>query len=161
MTVSEKTCPSALPTSEPEVLEQLNALMFVFRGQLHRLVRESGLPLNPMEVKALLHIAHHPGSTAGDLARHSGRDKAQVTRLVQQLEEQGLLTRQPDAQDRRVQRLHVTEAGQALHARLRRERDALSQRMLASLSQAEQAQLAALLAKLRQGQGGEPLQTEG
>jgi MarR family transcriptional regulator, temperature-dependent positive regulator of motility len=132
----------------PAALEQLQRLVFQFRGQLPRLSLAAGVQANPMELKALLHIAHHAGCTASDLVRHSGRDKAQVARLLQQLEHQGWLQRQPDAQDRRVQRLQLTPAGDAVHARMRQARDAWAAQLLARLSTQEQQQLAGLLAKL-------------
>lgn len=50
--------------------------------------------------------------------------------------------------DRRIQRLGLSEAGEALHAALRAERQAVAARMLGRLSCAEQAQLAALLARM-------------
>lgn len=141
--------------SDTDVLEQLHALMFAFRGELQRLGREAQAPVNPMEVRALLHVAHHPGTTASDLVRHSGRDKAQVTRLIQQLEQAGLLRREADAADRRQQRLYATEAGEQLHRELRQRRDALGRRLLAVLSADEQVQLGQLLARLREGLGGD------
>lgn len=137
------------PYVDEDVLEQLNALMFAYRGEMHRAMREAGLPIKPMEVRVLLHVATHPGCTAGDLARHSGRDKAQVTRLLQQLEQAGLMRRNADAQDRRVQRLFVTEAGERTHRQLSAERDAIGRRFLGALSADEQAQLGRLLARLR------------
>lgn len=146
-----------MPTKNPaagpadEVVEQLDALLFAFRGEMHRAMREAELPVSPMEVRVLLHVAHHPGCTAGDLARHSGRDKGQLTRLIQHLEEEGLLRREAHAEDRRAQCLFATEAGEALHARMRAERRALARGLLDKLDAQEQAQLAGLLGKLRAG----------
>jgi DNA-binding MarR family transcriptional regulator len=141
------------PAADPadEVVEQLEGLLFAFRGEMHRAVREAELPISPMELRVLLHIAHHPGCTAGDLGRHSGRDKGQLTRLIQHLEEQGLLRREAHAQDRRAQCLFATEAGEALHARMRERRRALARSLLGGLDGQEQAQLSTLLGKLRAG----------
>jgi DNA-binding MarR family transcriptional regulator len=132
----------------PDALEQLNRLVFQFRGRLQKLLLDAGMHVNPMELKALLHIAHHPGCTASDLARLSGRDKAQVTRLIQQLEQQGWVRRTVDERDRRSQRLEITPAGEAIHDHLRAARDAHARVVLSRLDPAEQARLAELLAKL-------------
>jgi len=128
--------------------DRLFRLVMVFRGQMQRFSLDEGLEVNPMELKALLHIAHHPGCTASDLARRSDRDKAQITRLLQALEARGWVVRQPDAEDRRVQRLHPTEAGEQLHRRLHAAREAQAQALLNTLDAAEQAQLTTLLDKL-------------
>lgn len=145
--------PAKNPAASPadEVVDQLDALLFAFRGEMHRAMREAELPVSPMELRVLLHVARHPGCTAGDLARHSGRDKGQLTRLIQRLEEEGLLRREAHAEDRRAQCLFTTEAGEAVHARMRAERRALARRLLSSLDTQEQAQLAGLLGKLRAG----------
>ena len=145
--------PAKNPATGPadDVVDQLDALLFAFRGEMHRLMREAELPVSPMELRVLLHIARQPGCTAGDLARHSGRDKGQLTRLIQNLEQEGLIRREAHADDRRAQCLFTTEAGEAVHARMRSERRALAKGLLSHLDAAEQAQLAQLLGKLKAG----------
>lgn len=144
----EQGAPAAAGNVVPEALEQLDRLLFHFRGQLPRLALEAGVQANPMELKALLHIAHHPGCTASDLVRHSGRDKAQVARLLQQLEAHGWVLREASAADRRVQHIRVTPDGEAVHRKLRQAKDAWAARLLARLDTGEQAELARLLGKL-------------
>lgn len=140
------------PSVNEDVLEQLSALMFAFRSEMRREMQAAGHAFNGMEVRMFMRIAAHPGSAASDLVRDSGRDKAQVTRLIQQLEQAGLVRREPDAEDRRVQRLFVTEQGEQLHRELRRQRKAVARRLLGNLDEAEQAQLGRLLARMRGGQ---------
>lgn len=145
--------PTRNPAANPadDVVDQLDALLFAFRGEMHRLMREAELVLSPMELRVLLHVARRPGCTAGDLARHSGRDKGQLTRLIQHLEQERLIWREAHAEDRRAQCLFTTEAGEAIHARMRAERRALAKSLLSGLDAGEQAQLAQLLGKLRAG----------
>lgn len=52
-------------------------------------------------------------ATCAELSRNIGHNSGAMTRVVDQLEERGLLARQPDAGDRRVTRLAITEAGRA------------------------------------------------
>lgn len=132
-----------------DVMENLSALMFAYRGEMRRALHEAGHELGGMEVRALMWIAHHPGGTARDLAQHGGRDKAQITRVIQQLERAGLIVREADPADRRQQRLALTATGEGLHATLQRERRQVSARLLARLDADEQAQLGALLARMR------------
>lgn len=52
-------------------------------------------------------------STCADISRELSHDKGSMTRLVDQLEERGLLTCRRDADDRRVVFLELTPAGRA------------------------------------------------
>lgn len=135
-------------SANEDLIDQLHAVMHAFRSEMKRAVLESGHSLNGMEVRALLWIARHPGSSARELALHSGRDKAQLARVIQQLEHAGLVSREAHASDRRLQCLNLTAPGAALMESLQRERQLVSARMLGKLSAVEQKQLAALLARL-------------
>jgi DNA-binding MarR family transcriptional regulator len=132
-----------------EVLEQLSTLMFRFRAELRRDIVDAGHPVNGMEVRILSQIARMPACTAMDLVRSNGRDKAQIARILQQLEQNGLVTRAPDEQDRRQQRLSLSGAGKSLVTALHRARRNVGRRLLAALSVEEQQQLGQLLTKLR------------
>jgi DNA-binding MarR family transcriptional regulator len=57
-------------------------------------------------------------STAVDLAHEYGIDASAITRLVDRLEKRGLLRRLRNAEDRRVVKLELTDAGYAAAARL-------------------------------------------
>lgn len=141
----------ASPSKAPreEIVDQLADLTHLFKSQLHQAVRQEGAGLAPMEAKVLMFFARRPGSTASDLVEHSGRDKAQVTRLVQLLVDQGLLLREPDPSDRRQQRISPTAEGTALQRVLHRQRQRLGQAMVKGLSGDELAQLSGLLGRLR------------
>ena len=59
----------------------------------------------------LLAIAELHPVTMQDLVRHVGRDKSQMTRLVQMMEMKGVIARTPSPKDGRVTLLHPTEKG--------------------------------------------------
>lgn len=97
------------------LLESLHALMHQVRS-----LERAGLDdATHAEGKALGFFGRRPGATASDLVGHSGRDKGQVARLLNGLKDKGLLRAEPDAQDRRVQRIHLTEAGRDMLAAVR------------------------------------------
>jgi DNA-binding MarR family transcriptional regulator len=52
-----------------------------------------------------------PAPSQDELCRFAGRDKATVSRVLERLEEEGYVTRSPDAEDNRVKRVHLTDAG--------------------------------------------------
>jgi DNA-binding MarR family transcriptional regulator len=102
-----------------------------------------------MESKVMGFFARHAGATQRELAVHSGRDKAQLARLIKGLRERGLLSGEADEADRRNVRLQLTEAGQAIQRRLRAQGRALEARAVAGLSAEQRGQLAALLRQVR------------
>lgn len=68
-----------------------------------------------------------------------------MTRIVARLEEWGYVTRVVDADDRRVARAAITDAGRELLARSRTRKDAFLAQQVARLTGAERALLARAL----------------
>lgn len=137
---------------QDDVLERLQGLMFGLRARFHAQLREAAETagaLTPTEVRVLRYVAHHPGLTQAELVAHSRRDKAQVTRLIQQLEAQGLLARTADEEDRRRWRLSLTPRGQALQQSLQAQHKRLSARLVHDLTPEELRQLGSLLARMQ------------
>ncbi|MEC5397457.1 MarR family winged helix-turn-helix transcriptional regulator [Uliginosibacterium sp. H1] len=149
----EARAEAAAVDQDEEMLEHLHALMHLFKAQARDALAADGSGLGPMEARALGYIARHPGSTQQDLVEHSGRDKAQIARLVSQLDERGLVERRADENDRRCQLLQLTPAGQALQRRQRQKRRQLLERMLADFDEGERASLGTLLARMRHNAG--------
>ena len=87
------------------------------RNVLHRIDCES-MPITPMHVRVLKVIQNHPNCTANGLAKMLDRDKAQVTRLVNTLVEQGIVSRENNPADKRSQLLVIIEGGRDLLARI-------------------------------------------
>lgn len=135
-------------TEHDEVLDALQALMHAHRRHMHQALRAQDGGIGPMEARALGFVARHPGASASDLVAHSGRDKAQIARLLQQLQDRGLLARQADPDDGRRQRLVLTDSGRAAQRVMGRARGRFASTVTAVLSDAERAQLLALLRRL-------------
>jgi len=132
-----------------EVMESVHAIMHLFRSRQQRTLRGEQHELAHMEIKVLGFFARHPGAAQSDLVAYSGRDKAQVARLIRGLRERGLLAAQADEADRRSTRLSLSEQGRALHAALHRHDGQLAEAALAGLSAAEQGLLLDLLGRVR------------
>lgn len=133
-----------------EVFETIHAITHLYRAQQLRASQSGDAPLTHMENKVLGYFGRHPGATQRDLAVHSGRDKAQLTRLISGLRERGLLDAVAAPDDRRSTQLSLSAAGQAVHAELRRHGAALSGVALMGLDDAERAQLLALLGRVQE-----------
>lgn len=131
------------------VFDVIHALMHLYRAQQQAAVRDTAPGLTHLEGKVLGFFARRPGALAGDLAAHSGRDKAQVARLLAGLKDRGLIESRADAVDRRRQTIHLTPTGQALHAAQQREVRHVARRSLDGLTDAERKRLLELLQRLR------------
>lgn len=132
----------------PDVFDTIHTLMHQYRALHHRALRESGQVITPLESRVLSFFGRRPGATQSDLAEHSGRDKAQLARLIKGLKDRGLLLAEADPQDRRQWRLHLTIAGQAIRRAVQYRAHQIGQQALEGLDEKEQAQLQDLLLRL-------------
>ncbi len=136
------------PSANPEILEKLHLLVSIFHRRMHDAVREDGEGLAPMEARALRFLAHHEGSTQRDMTQHTGRDKAQIARIVRTLLERGLIDSAPDPDDGRSQRLRLTAAGRAMQRRMQQHRARFEQALAQGFDESEQAALVAQLERM-------------
>lgn len=128
--------------------------MHQFRSQLFQALRQGQHELTHMESKVLGFYARRPGATQSDLVQHTGRDKAQLARLIKGLRERSLLQGEADAADRRNVRLQLTAEGQAIQRALRLQAKALEAQAVAGLAPEERTQLLALLRRVQDNLGG-------
>ncbi|HSV83506.1 MAG TPA: MarR family transcriptional regulator [Ramlibacter sp.] len=131
------------------VLDQIHAVMHIYRARQYHALRGAPEAVTHMESKVLNFFARSPGATQTDLVAQSGRDKGQLARLIAGLRERGLLEAQADEADRRSLRLHLTETGKAAEQALRRQARRLATVAVDGLSDAERRQLSALLERVR------------
>jgi len=102
--------------ASPEVTEIERALTRITylstRARQHdRLMSLAGVPLDRAAVALLRQVADSDPLRPGELAHRLGVEASHVTRTVQQLQKSGYVTRVPDPDDRRAQRIELTEAG--------------------------------------------------
>jgi DNA-binding MarR family transcriptional regulator len=102
--------------ASPEVTEIERALTRITylstRARQHdRLMALAGVPLDRAAVALLRQVADSDPLRPGELAQRLGVEASHVTRTVQQLQKSGYVTRVPDPDDRRAQRIELTEAG--------------------------------------------------
>ncbi|SDP28430.1 transcriptional regulator, MarR family [Streptomyces sp. cf386] len=110
--------------ASPEVVDIERALTRITylstRARQHeRLMALAGVPLDRAAVALLRQVADSDSLRPGELANRLGVEASHVTRTVQQLQKSGYVTRVPDPQDRRAQRIELTEAGRQAIVRVR------------------------------------------
>lgn len=102
--------------SETELASRLRLSIMRLARRLRQQTQD---PVTPSQISALAVIEHAGPLTLGELASLERVQPPTMTRIVAALEEQGLVVRQVDANDRRVARLTIAGAGKRLLERSR------------------------------------------
>lgn len=119
-------------------------------GQVNRRFGEDhGTSLSRFDVLANLERCEGHAAGASELARLLLASQGNITRLLDRMEQDGLVRRRPRPGDRRVSEVQMTRAGEALFRRLARDHESWTAGMFGALSDAELRQLIVLLRKLR------------
>ncbi|MYM33473.1 MarR family transcriptional regulator [Duganella sp. FT94W] len=132
-----------------QVFDTIHSIMHLFRARQLRGLRDTPHELTHMEYKALGFFARHPGATQGDLVAHSGRDKAQLARLLKGLRDKQLLEAMADEADRRVTRLTLSPEGARMFNSLNDLGAQAAAKAVAGLSADQLGQLQAQLQQIR------------
>ena len=140
-----------MPASrEIEILNLVNAIMHQATARMQRSLREAELGLAAMEARTLRFVARHPGCTQNDIVRESGRDKAQIARIIKTLLERGSVCRLPNQAGEKRQRLTITDSGAETHEKAEALRSQVALALAEELGPDERAQLEGLLRRMSQ-----------
>ncbi|MFZ3000698.1 MarR family winged helix-turn-helix transcriptional regulator [Undibacterium umbellatum] len=131
------------------MLDLIHTVMHQYRSMQYQALRDGPHDITHMEGKVLGFFGHHPGATQSDLAKHSGRDKAQLARLIKGLRDRGLLDAVADESDKRNVRLTLTSDGQSVLTVLRQQAKRLNTLALQEMDSHEQEQLQQLLQRVK------------
>lgn len=131
MTGATNQAPDAQELTNVELAARLRMTL----GRLNRRVRQYGpKTLSSSQASTLASVETLGPVRLGDLAAREGVTAPTQSRLVASLEQQGLLRRTPDADDRRATLLAITPQGRRQLERLRGERSAFLVSQLGTLS---------------------------
>jgi DNA-binding MarR family transcriptional regulator len=98
----------------------------------------------------LLRLGRNPGLSQKEIADILEVEPISVARLVDRLEANGLLERRPDADDRRVWRLHLMPAATAMLENIRDRRDALEDFVKQGITPAAEETMIEALLQMKQ-----------
>ena len=102
-----------------------------------QLLHAAGVQLEQLLFPLLVAIGRRGPIGVVELADNLGRDYTTVSRQVKKLEAQGLAHKQPNAHDRRISEVTLSEQGQAIFAQIARARQKLMNQVLANWSPEE------------------------
>jgi DNA-binding MarR family transcriptional regulator len=128
----------------------LAAAVHVSLGRIVRALRQeaSGAQVGAGGISALVTLDVHGPKRVGALAEVEGVTAPSMTRIVNVLEGDGLVTREPDPLDGRAQVVAITAAGSVLLASGKEAKLAALERRVATLPDADRARLLAALPAL-------------
>ncbi|MDX2547391.1 MarR family winged helix-turn-helix transcriptional regulator [Streptomyces sp. WI04-05B] len=143
-----KTAPA--PKDVAEIERALTRISYLLsRARQHeRLMAVAGVPLDRAATALLRQIADSEPMRPGELANRLAVEASHVTRQVQQLQKSGYVTRVPDPDDRRAQRIELTATGEAAVERVREASRRGMQLALGDWSAEELQQLAGLFHRM-------------
>jgi DNA-binding MarR family transcriptional regulator/N-acetylglutamate synthase-like GNAT family acetyltransferase len=116
-------------------------------------------PFSLSEARVLYELAHREDLSAKEIGAELGLDAGYLSRIVQNFDEGGLITREPLPSDRRQYRLALTAKGRQTYAELERSMQDEVAAMLATLPHDGKARLTGAMATIERllgGAGGPP-----
>jgi MarR family transcriptional regulator for hemolysin len=115
--------------------ESLHQVAHAWRIELDRRLRPSGFSHSRWLL--LLHLSRHDGCTHHELAQHMGIEAATLVRLVDRMEQEGMLKRCGSETDRRVKHLRLSADGKNAVVLIRDHAAVLRKEILAASSKEE------------------------
>ncbi len=100
---------------EKKIQSTLMNLTDALKGQMAETLKKEGLSLTPLYFILLKKIDEMPDCTALLLAKATYKDKGQMTRILKELIQAGLIEKRDNPQDKRSQFLSLSEQGQACY----------------------------------------------
>jgi DNA-binding MarR family transcriptional regulator len=124
----------------------INRVARSFAQELAGELRQRGIGIGQWAV--LLFLWARDGMSQAELARVVAIEPPTMVRTIDRMVRDGLVTRAPDPEDRRISRIHLTDHGRALRDELVPKAAAVNEANLARLTKSEGRTLYRLLAKL-------------
>lgn len=114
-----------------------------------QLQADAGTGLTVAQVRALVQLARQEGLRQVDLAEHLDIQPITLARLLDSLQEEGLIERRADPHDRRAYQLYLTAAATPYLEEVRRHGEFLQQAALRGLDATQVAVLYSALIQMR------------
>lgn len=111
--------------SADDLLIVIHDLARAIRTDADRRAREHGMTRAQWLI--LAHLARQPGLSQRELAEIAEVEPITIARIVDRLVARGVVERRPDSADRRIWRLHLLPAAEAVLAKLNGQREAILQ----------------------------------
>lgn len=134
-------------------MENLHGFMvgrtaFTMKHHLHRLFKSKGYTVTPEHWAILNLLEKNEGLSQSELAEKTTKDKANITRILDVMQRNGLILRRKDDHDRRVYKIYLTDKGRKTRYALTRYVLEIDNQACRGLSRSELEQLSTILKKM-------------
>lgn len=116
---------------------------------LHSELALAGLDITKEQMIVLKKLYEQDGLNQNELAEQTYRDKSSLTRLLTTMERKGYIRRERGEEDKRVNYVYLTKAGDIMWKKTKPVAQEVVQRMRADLNPEEVQQLIAILKKIQ------------
>jgi DNA-binding MarR family transcriptional regulator len=134
-----------------DIEESLGFLLSKCHQKAFQIFREKLLPSNltPPQFAMLAFLWKKDGLSQIQLGMAMGMDRTTISGIIDRLESQGLVSRMPHPEDRRVFMIHLTEAGRVLEHSISHLSIEANAELASNLTKEEQQTLLVLLKKVK------------
>lgn len=154
-----------MPTRPSQTAESVGEdflveLTHIYRDAMKVIEQKTGMSQSRLEI--MHELSHAPELSQASLQQHLGVEGAVITRIVKQLEQQGLVTRRADPNDNRFTLVSLSPYGKEMSAKSENKKfhKEYAAGLMKDLTQAERTQLLKLMQKVRanarEARGGSP-----
>ena len=149
--LNPKTATAALvditPTqSSPGIIRLINRVRVELIDALD--LELSKFDISAPQLFVLASVANKQAASASTLCKNISYDPGAMTRMIDRLEQKGLLRRSPNPEDRRATNLDLTSAGKALYPQLLATKESVQARFLRGFSKDDVRVLEGLLNRM-------------
>ena len=146
------------PKKKPQPLRILSPIHKISRQMMIYFEQHSGrLDHDTTAAHVVSYLSVYHRSTVGELLRITGHKRSTMTSVLDRLEKDGLVRRQPNPEDRRSFLVAVTPEGIAAGTRFRQFSLETEERILSQLTEADLEGFYRVMRAVEQAIGAEPL----
>lgn len=125
------------------------------RERISECLYEQNVPCSFFQSIVLMHIGENQPCTAHHIVDTTRKDKAQITRLVNELVKNHFITREQNPNDKRQYWLCLTPFGTQTFQHISKIRNILSQQVLQNLGEEQQQQATQILIRMSENLNAE------
>jgi MarR family transcriptional regulator for hemolysin len=134
---------------QPHIGALLHDVARLFKRRFERDARQTGLPVTRLQARAVLYIARNEGESQAAVAAMLDIEPIALVRMLDHLQEAGLVERHLHPTDRRVRTLWLTQAGWAIVDRILKINKEIREAALDGLSPAVREMLLEALGQMK------------
>ena len=146
MTLPQTTSPDTPSFVDDYLLYQLASASQYLSGEFHNQVKASGIKVHVWRVLAC--VVDQPGLMLTSLSKLVLYEQSRLTKIIDQMVDDGLINKQPVAGDRRKMAIYVTDKGREIVRPLIASAKLHERKVLENLTESEQIMLKQVLNKL-------------